>query len=93
MIMARQRRSPSAGSNGGVFARVIHGLAAEAAKAKAIIVDATSLRSKKRPDGQRDRLIGRTKGGMCAFHAIVGTHSTASRAADLTDGFMGSGLC
>jgi hypothetical protein len=27
------------------------------------------------------------------FHGIAGTHSTASRAADLTDGFMESGLC
>ena len=28
-----------------------------------------------------------------SFHGIAGSRSTASRAADLTDGFMESGLC
>ncbi|MHA6327012.1 IS5 family transposase [Roseivivax sp. CAU 1753] len=65
-------------SDMGVFARMMEGLASEAADRKTVMIDATylkahrsasSLRLKK---GGRGRLIGRTKGGMnTKLHAVT----------------------
>ena len=65
----------------GVFARIMEGLASEAAVPKTVMIDATylkahrtatSLRSERGVDDQRGRLIGRTKGGMnTKLHAVT----------------------
>ena len=66
----------------GVFARMMDGLASEAAVPKTVMIDATylkahrtatSLRSKKGDQTtRRGRLIGRTKGGMnTKLHAVT----------------------
>ena len=66
----------------GVFARIMEGLASEAAVLKTVMIDATYLKAhrtatclrseKGGADDQRGRLIGRTKGGMnTKLHAVT----------------------
>lgn len=75
-----RHRSERSGEQG-VFARMLDGLAAEAAVPKAVMSDAahlkahraaTGLRAKRGGD-RRGRLIGRTRGGVnTQLHAVAG---------------------
>lgn len=63
----------------GVFARMMQGLASEAAVPKTVMIDATYLKAHRTASslglkkGGRGRLIGRTKGGMnTKLHAVTG---------------------
>ena len=65
----------------GVFARMIVGLAAEAAVAKMVMIDAPQLRAHRAATGlgqkggdRRGRLIGWTRGGVnTQLHAVAGS--------------------